>query len=1121
MRSRRRIKISNIIGLFLITASFITATLTFSGFVQKAFAGCLGDGCTDDGGQITRPCKTGNCASVRKNGAFWIAMPATSDDINPASIFGLVYSGTHITGCATHGGTAYILVTPLSGGGLAGPVDIDTVRNFTMNEGGASIPAGSTVISNAQANAQFEAYHDVYAAQGQSYNGTHLGWFCADPTTTTTTTSPPPPPDNFKCQDVRSLQREWGETLTRIAVRNRSLDDPVRDDPKNWRPANSGSPRYPLNNDSGWSEGGASVLTIAKPGDSIQFLHGNCLFARYVRRTTHQSVYWTGHESHNVQFPIPTDHFHIGANVEPGYLFGNAIDWANANGASRSEYGPPEDSGPFPYNPGIPGLGVDPRAFGFQLVSPSTQQNAYDCMGVGQFAALDPYVRNASYQIPGFDSIPGSCNSANLSGVSNPVGSTITQWHKFNRIKAWEQHTTDYGGSCGCNVHDAHWDGHTFSPEYGKPRAVWGYKRDHKCIEPQACSNCCGPCIAGYYDEYNNWHCTSWQYHSWNYTPESSHWAFQSKSKDYGVATKTASVYIPYNFNTSVNSTLDAGDVIFQGSAISSNFSWDILPRSNPKLANWDFATVTPSWTEARMIEFIYDPNDHNVVGNPMTTADPCSYYYGSGAINCKIIKNPKKNWNPYGLYDGQRNGDSATRAVPDDSEYIGFKYCVAMGIYPADSHDGGGNALWQQHSGGYQGAMDAGQYWNISNASCRTIAKKPNFQVWNGSVYTEGGIMTSVTKKMLNVSLGNNYNSGATRLFGSWADYAIEAKGTVKGMASGAMLGYNNGAYDLRAPGGQPAGTSYKKLNPMSIANTAGGSSAVGGSNVSAMSSIKMNLQRLKSRYSEKAYTFAKKDGGYSQKSIRTSETGMQYVYYSGDAKLSELTSNIKSYGSVADHPNQTTHKSGNGLYKTVGDGVNDNTLVIYVGGKLTIDGDICLGNGCSSGMKLSEYSNGTNVKSAAELPQVLIFAGNIAINENVTRIDAWLVVENGEINTCNGYSVGGNLAAHDGYNRYGWGNCYKTLVVNGPIYAKSLTLNRTAGSYHGGGEGSATGALSDVRNRKYGSDGAGDDANQGSISPAEIFNLRADVYLWAYNQAQRYSEAVVTYTRELAPRY
>ena len=39
---------------------------------------------------------------------------------------------------------------------------------------------------------------------------------------------------------------------------------------------------------------------------------------------------------------------------------------------------------------------------------------------------------------------------------------------------------------------------------------------------------------------------------------------------------------------------------------------------------------------------------------------------------------------------------------------------------------------------------------------------------------------------------------------------------------------------------------------------------------------------------------------------------------------------------------------------------------------------------------------------------------------------------------------------------------------------------------------------------------------------APAEIFNLRADTYLWAYAQAGRYDSSYTeSYSRELPPRY
>ena len=83
-------------------------------------------------------------------------------------------------------------------------------------------------------------------------------------------------------------------------------------------------------------------------------------------------------------------------------------------------------------------------------------------------------------------------------------------------------------------------------------------------------------------------------------------------------------------------------------------------------------------------------------------------------------------------------------------------------------------------------------------------------------------------------------------------------------------------------------------------------------------------------------------------------------------------------------------------------------------------------------------------------------------------------------------------------------------------------MELLRTAGANHGNGDSLADSLTDDdPRERSLGSTRSTSDARRGSAAPAEIFNLRADAYIWAYNQAQRYSEAVVTYTRELAPRY
>lgn len=113
-------------------------------------------------------------------------------------------------------------------------------------------------------------------------------------------------------------------------------------------------------------------------------------------------------------------------------------------------------------------------------------------------------------------------------------------------------------------------------------------------------------------------------------------------------------------------------------------------------------------------------------------------------------------------------------------------------------------------------------------------------------------------------------------------------------------------------------------------------------------------------------------------------------------------------------------------------------------------------------------------------QIPQVVIIAKNITINEDVTNVDAWLIAPGGSIRTCD--QVGDTV-----------GKCNKQLTINGPVMTDKLYLYRTAGS------------------------GAGADSGE----PAEIINLRADAYLWAYARTLGQGRIRTVHTRELPPRF
>lgn len=157
--------------------------------------------------------------------------------------------------------------------------------------------------------------------------------------------------------------------------------------------------------------------------------------------------------------------------------------------------------------------------------------------------------------------------------------------------------------------------------------------------------------------------------------------------------------------------------------------------------------------------------------------------------------------------------------------------------------------------------------------------------------------------------------------------------------------------------------------------------------------------------------------------------------------------------------------------------------TISVYVpNGTLTISGNV-------------SYPS-DEITSLDLLSQMVIIAKNITINESVTTIDSWLVARQlapggsddededinkvGVIKTCN---VDGKLTIDV---------CNRPLTVNGPVMANQLQLRRT------GGEVTASEA-----------------------QPAEVFNLRADTYLWIYNQNTESSRAITTYVRELPVRF
>ncbi len=811
-------------------------------------------------------------------------------------------------------------------------------------------------------------------------------------------------------------------------------------------------------------------VAYAKPGDQIRFRHTYQYGAQAVTTSETNSNRRAGN--------VPANWFYLTAYRNNNYLF----DRTNLVYRTTLTAGQSRPSQVY-------GIADVIGNYNFTIYSPKTSStggiaNRFDCTRYN-FNDGNLY----SYQVPGFGNNLGNCRAQSQTAYNSDVGSEISQTFHYNNIKAWVGYYSNPSGSCGCQNSSATGN---ITPIYSFPgyayHSYWG-RNHYSCYNSGTCYPCCFGWSCG---QYHNQCCGTCPRST--YSVRENYWDYPLRTSDNYEATTTARVLVPYNFKTSASSRIrTGGDVIYAGENVMSSFEVSISDRLNSLVSSEEYLTITPADTRVQVVAFTLNPSvsagtADGIVGGGVSSSyeDPCAYYrrrFGtSSGIVCNQLNNPGTSdgiiYGPFNT-DGELSGEITTLSsekvysdiVPDVE--VGSKYCVAVGISHADSHGyPDSNVPYGQGANGY--SMGNGNpSWRVSNASCRTIAKKPNFQVWGG-LYTQGSIATTVSKKYTNATVSSN---GGQKIFGSWADTSVIGQQDIRGFSSGAGLGYIGGG------GGAYPSKNYCQLINMTISNTTCNVAfQVSGYSGNIQINTSDLLAQIVSRYTPSSKVA---QSGYNviSQPTQTLPGGAQYTYVNGSANLGGILSQ------------------------------NSGTRIIEVNGPLVIDHNICSGSGsCQSETNRNVLAERNNYSYAgsADIPQVIIIANQILISSNVTQIDAWLIVNNGEVNTC----IEGNGSAS---------SCANTLTFNGPIFAKSLTLNRTAGAFPGDNRNGAASAFQDLAsaNRSVMLNGSAGFPGYGSLTPAEIFNLRPDVYYWAYNQSNRLTQATVVYMRELAPRY
>lgn len=216
----------------------------------------------------------------------------------------------------------------------------------------------------------------------------------------------------------------------------------------------------------------------------------------------------------------------------------------------------------------------------------------------------------------------------------------------------------------------------------------------------------------------------------------------------------------------------------------------------------------------------------------------------------------------------------------------------------------------------------------------------------------------------------------------------------------------------------------------------------------------------------------------------------------------------NIPKYGnfsSTSSVPDNFTLPSVGGARGNISGNVDVNSLASgeYSAGNVTLTGSkLSVGKSIvikSSGVvRISGDLLYTDTNDVRQLPQLIIYAKNIIIEPSVGEVNAWLITQkDGYVSTC-----GVVISARDWLNGVSESSCGKQqLKINGPIKTGRLFLRRTYGGKH----------ASSAKN----------DPNMHPGTPAEIINLRADTYIWAYNNYRNTSAISTMNVRELPPRY
>lgn len=412
-------------------------------------------------------------------------------------------------------------------------------------------------------------------------------------------------------------------------------------------------------------------------------------------------------------------------------------------------------------------------------------------------------------------------------------------------------------------------------------------------------------------------------------------------NNDNWIESSAPCVLIPYNYTLTPGIGLDVAGAIEAGSSFHVTPSVTNTGPTKSNLTQWQITQIVVAPTPGSTV-----PNKNG--GD--SAEPPCGTYFQGVGATCSKISSGTTIFNETGA---RLSGDMIAATLVTVGSYDpGTKLCYAFSLQPHSS---------------------SSNLWAHTAPICLVIGKKPKVQIWGGDLLVGGLVTTSTSVK----------SSGNT--FGSWVEYGAIAKGTIKGLASGAAFAGPTGLLNA----------DIAKSSTLSFTNS-------------------------------NNHTDCDRD---PTKSIDASVIGC----YESASSIPSVAASFPTNTSTPTLSANSSLDTLQGIYKTPDD-------MTITGGNIQKGRWIVL-NAPNADIKITSDINYTTdtLNNIQDIPQVVIIAKNITIDSGVKNIDAWLIATNsdksGSIYTCE--IVGDAID-----------KCKDKLTVNGPVMTDHLYLRRTYGS-------------------------------------------------------------------------